>query len=52
MAFVKDNDGLEYAVQQLNKYVARAIRALAVLPLGQERALLQELAYFTAKRMM
>ncbi len=52
VAFVKDNDGLEYAVQQLNKYVARAIRALAVLPLGQERALLQELAYFTAKRMM
>lgn len=52
VAFVKDNDGLEYAVQQLNKYVARAIRALTVLPLGQERALLQELAYFTAKRMM
>ena len=52
VAFVKDNDGLEYAVQQLNKYVARAIRALAVLPLGQERALLQELAYFTAKRIM
>lgn len=52
VAFVKDNDGLEYAVQQLNKYVARAIRALAVLPLGQESALLQELAYFTAKRIM
>lgn len=52
VAFVKNNDGLEYAVQQLNKYVARAIRALAVLPLGQERALLQELAYFTAKRIM
>lgn len=52
VAFVKENDGLEYAVQQLNKYVARAIRALAVLPLGQERALLQELAYFTAKRIM
>lgn len=52
VAFVKDNAGLEYAVQQLDKYVARAVEALAVLPSCVEKVLLQDLAYFTAKRVM
>ena len=52
VAFVKDNAGLEYAVQQLDKYVAQAVGALSVLPLSKERELLEELAYFTAKRVM
>lgn len=52
VAFVKDNSGLEYAVQQLDKYVAQAVDALSVLPLSKERELLEELAYFTAKRVM
>ena len=52
VAFVKDNAGLEYAVQQLDKYVAQAVEALSVLPSCVERVLLQDLAYFTAKRVM
>ena len=52
VAFVKDNAGLEYAVQQLDKYVAQAVDALSVLPLSKERDLLEGLAYFTAKRVM
>ena len=52
VAFVKDKAGLEYAVQQLDKYVAQAVDALSVLPLSKERELLEELAYFTAKRVM
>ena len=52
VAFVKENAGLEYAVQQLDKYVAQAVDALSVLPLSKERELLEGLAYFTAKRVM
>ena len=52
VAFVKENAGLEYAVQQLDKYVAKAVDALSVLPLSKERELLEGLAYFTAKRVM
>ena len=52
VAFVKENAGLEYAVQQLDKYVAQAVDALSVLPLSKERDLLEGLAYFTAKRVM
>ena len=52
VAFVKENAGLEYAVQQLDKYVAKAVEALAVLPSCVEKVLLQDLAYFTAKRVM
>ncbi len=52
VAFVKENAGLEYAVQQLDKYVAQAVEALSVMPLCKERTLLEELAYFTAKRVM
>ena len=52
VAFVKSNSGLEYAVEQLDKYVSQAVEALSVLPLSRERELLEELAYFTAKRVM
>lgn len=52
VAFVKENAGLEYAVQQLDKYVAQAVDALSVLPLSKERELLEGLAYFTTKRVM
>ena len=52
VTFVRDNAGLEYAVQQLDKYVAQAVEALSVLPQCVERVLLQDLAYFTAKRVM
>ena len=52
VAFVKENAGQEYAVQQLDKYVAQAVDALSVLPLSKERELLEGLAYFTAKRVM
>ena len=52
VAFVKSNSGIEYAVEQLDKYVSQAVEALSVLPLSRERELLEELAYFTAKRVM
>lgn len=52
VAFVKGNGGLEYAVAQLDKYVSQAVSALAVLPPCVERDMLEELAYFTAKRIM
>ena len=52
VTFVKENSGIEYAVRQLDKYVEKAVEALSVLPLCRERALLEDLAYFTAKRVM
>lgn len=52
VAFVKENGGLEYAVECLDRYVAQAVDALKVLPQCRERELLEELAYFTAKRVM
>lgn len=52
VTFVKENSGLEYAVRQLDGYVEKAVEALSVLPLCRERALLEDLAYFTAKRVM
>jgi octaprenyl-diphosphate synthase len=52
VTFVKENSGLEYAVRQLDKYVEKAVESLSVLPLCRERALLEDLAYFTAKRVM
>lgn len=52
VTFVKENSGLEYAVRQLDKYVEKAVEALSILPLCRERALLEDLAYFTAKRVM
>lgn len=52
VAFVKENAGLDYAVAQLDKYVSEAVEALSVFPASKERELLEELAYFTAKRVM
>ena len=52
VTFVKENSGIEYAVRQLDKYVEKAVEALSVLPLCRERALLEDLAYFTAKRVV
>ena len=52
VTFVKENRGLEYAVDQLDKYVSMAIEALSVFPQSKERELLEKLAYFTAKRVM
>ena len=52
VTFVKSNGGLENAVGSLNRYVAGAIRALGVLPDSYEKKCLEDLAYFTAKRMM
>lgn len=52
VTFVKKNSGIEYAVRQLDGYVEKAVEALSVLPLCRERALLEDLAYFTAKRVM
>ena len=51
VAFVKSNGGLEYAVAQLDRYVAEAVEALSVLPDSQEKEMLVELAHFTAKRL-
>jgi octaprenyl-diphosphate synthase len=50
VAFVKQNGGLEYAVQVLEGYVEEAVKALDVLPESYEKTCLKELAYFTAKR--
>ena len=52
VAFVKENDGIGYAVQQLNRYVDDAVAALAVLPDSEYKASLVELAHFTADRIM
>lgn len=49
--FVKINGGLDYAVERLGAYVDDAVRALAVLPDSEEKKMLAELAYFTARRM-
>ena len=51
VAFVKVNGGLEYAVDRLETYVGDAVRALSVLPESEEKKMLVELAYFTARRM-
>jgi len=50
--FVKMNGGLEYAVEQLDRYVSEAVEALSVLPESREKDMLVELAYFTARRIM
>lgn len=50
VSFVHENHGLEYAVSELDRYVGQAVEALTVLPECREKSLLQELAYFTAKR--
>ena len=50
VTFVKTCGGLEYAVNQLNKYVGKAVEALSVLPDSKEKEMLVELAHFTARR--
>ncbi len=50
VTFVKTRGGLEYAVDQLDKYVGKAVEALSVLPESKEREMLVELAHFTARR--
>ncbi len=50
VAFAKKNGGLEYSVEQLDKYVVQAVEALSVLPDSMEKELLVKLAYFNAKR--
>ena len=50
VTFVKTCGGLEYAVNQLNKYVEKAVEALSVLPDSKEKEMLVELAHFTARR--
>ena len=52
LTFVRENGGLSYAVSQLDRYVAEAVEALAVLPDSKAREFLAELAYFTARRAM
>lgn len=50
VAFVNSNRGLEYALEQLDRYVEEAVAALSYLPESEEKRMLAELAYFTAKR--
>lgn len=50
VTFVKSCGGLEYAVNQLDKYVGKAVDALSVLPDSKEKEMLVELAHFTARR--
>lgn len=52
VAFVKQNGGLDYAAQVLDKYVDEAVEALEVFPESYEKDCLKALAYFTAKRKM
>lgn len=52
VSFVKENGGLDYAVNQLDKYVDKAVSALNVLPFSKEKEMLVELAHYTAKRIM
>lgn len=48
--FVNSNGGLEYALEQLDRYVDDAVSALSDFPESEERNMLTELAYFTARR--
>ena len=50
VAFVKSNNGLEYAASRLDFYVDEAVKALSVLPESQEKELLVKLARYTANR--
>ncbi len=52
LSFACENGGLEYSVNQLDKYVNQAVEALSVLPDSKEKEMLAELAYFTARRIM
>lgn len=48
--FVKENGGVEYAVDKLDEYVDKAVAALEPLPESVAKSSLIELAHFTAKR--
>ena len=48
--FVKDNGGLEYAVNRLDEYVESAVRALDAFPESEEKKCLVQLAHYTAIR--
>lgn len=52
VAFVKEYNGLEYAVSRLNSYVEAAVGALSMFPDSEARDSLLELAHFTADRIM
>ncbi len=52
VAFVKENNGLDYAVSRLNSYVEAAVGALAMFPDSEAKESLVELAHFTADRIM
>ena len=50
MAFVKEKDGIAYALKRLDEYVEDAVKALDVFEDSQDKFFLKELAYFTAIR--
>jgi len=52
VAFVKEYNGLDYAVSRLNSYVEAAVGALAMFPDSEAKESLVELAHFTADRIM
>lgn len=52
VSFVKNNGGIDYAVERLDEYVSEAVEALEVFPDSFEKSLLVELARYTALRNM
>ncbi|MBR1405399.1 MAG: polyprenyl synthetase family protein [Bacteroidales bacterium] len=50
VAFVKTRGGMDYAVARLDEYVDKAIAALNVLPQGEDRQALADLARFVSER--
>lgn len=48
--FVKTRGGMDYAVARLDEYVDKAIAALDVLPQGEDRQALADLARFVSER--
>ena len=49
VAFVKTRGGMDYAVARLDEYVDKAIAALDVLPQGEDRQALADLARFVSE---
>ena len=49
-AFVLENGGVEYAAARLDEYIARACRALEVLPDSPARRHLADIAHYNAFR--
>lgn len=50
VTFVKENDGISYAVRRLEEYVDKAVDALSLLRDSEEKRLLVKLAHYTAVR--